>query len=89
MEINMPTIVFRVKLESDVRNSTIPAAKSSSAFESESALQKSTWFPNHLRNNRQLKDDATFTVQGYEAVYLRDLINTNQINFLEIVTTTL
>ena len=81
----MPTIVFRMKMEPDATSYPLPMNKDHDTYKAEVALQRESWFPNHLLNNRELSDDATFTLTGDEAVYLRDLINGGQLTFVEIV----
>jgi hypothetical protein len=84
----MPTIVFRMKMEPDATSYPIPMNKTPAVYQAEVALQRVSWLPNHLRNNRELGDDDTFTATGDEAVYIRDLINNGQLTFVEIVSTT-
>jgi hypothetical protein len=81
----MPTIVFRMKMEPDATSYPLPVNKDHATYQAEVARQRESWFPNHLRNNRELSDDSTFTLTGDEAVYLRNLINSGQLTFVEIV----
>lgn len=82
----MPTITFRMKMEPDVQSFPVPSNKDTATFAAEVASQRVSWFPNQLLNNRELKDDGTFEISGEEAVYLRDLITSGQLPFVEIVT---
>jgi hypothetical protein len=84
----MPTIVFQVNLNPDASSFPIPENKDPLTYQAEVAAQRVTWLPNNLLNNRELKNGVQFTVTGDEAVYLRNLVNSGQINFLTIVSTT-
>lgn len=79
----MPTITFQVNLEN-------PKALSFSQpyTQAEAANFKTTrvaYFPDLLRDNRELKHGAQFTVSGLRALYLRDNFTTGEFKFLDVV----
>jgi len=80
----MPTITFQVELDTPLRNSHADV----NALRSEGDIldeQRSTWFPNHILNNRQLKQGDQFTVSGSEAVYLEDNYTTGDFAILSVI----
>ena len=79
----MPTIAFWVNLENPEHLSF-----SQPYTQDESANFKATrvaYFPDFLRNNRQLKHGTQFTVSGQEAMYLKNNFSTGEFKFLDIV----
>lgn len=79
----MPTITFQVNLEN-------PKALSFSQpyTTAEAANFKNTrvaYFPDMLRNNRELKHGSRFTVDGVRALYLRDNFTTGEFKFLDVI----
>ena len=84
----MPTIVFEVDLETVLRESH--ASASTLRAEADNfRTTRSTWFPNDLLNNRELKHGDQFTATGLDAVYLRDNFTSGDHAFLNVVSTTL
>lgn len=79
----MPTITFRVNLENPQYLSF-----SQPYTTDEAANFKATrvsYFPDFLRNNRELKHDVEFTVEGMQALYLKNNFTTGDFKFLDIV----
>jgi hypothetical protein len=100
----MPTIVFRMKMEPDIYSYPPPMNKDHATYSAEVAMQRVSWLPSMIKGaviramsrdeglavsgNRKLKDDVTFTCTGDEAIYMRDLISSGQVTFVEVVSTT-
>lgn len=82
----MPTITFRLKMEPDATSYPLPMNKDHATYQAEVASQRVSWLPDLLNNNRLKADNATFDVEGDRAIHLRDLVNSGQVTFLEIVT---
>lgn len=80
----MPTITFEVNLETVTRNSQMDATTLRSEGDNFKNT-RSTWFPNNLIVNRQLKHGDRFTVKDYEAIYLKDNFTTGDHAFLTVV----
>lgn len=83
----MPTITFRLKMEPDAMSYPLPMNKDHATYQAEVAMQRVSWLPDLLNNNREKGDNVSFDVEGDRAIHLRDLVNSGQITFLEIVTT--
>ncbi len=84
----MPTIVFEVDLETVSRESH--ASPNTLRSEGDNLREtRSTWFPDDLLNNRELKHGDQFTADGLTAVYLRDNFTEGVDAFLNIISTTI
>jgi hypothetical protein len=83
----MPTITFQISMAPDATSYPLPMNKDHATYKAEVAMQRVSWLPSLLLGNRELKDGATFSVDGDRAIYLRDLVNNGAITFLTIVTT--
>jgi hypothetical protein len=83
----MPTITFKVNLETVNRYSTsLPNAPTDNIDNLRTT--RSTWFPDLLRDNRALKHGDQFTVSGMQAIYLKNNFTSGDSAFLQIVSTT-
>ncbi len=84
----MPTIVFEVDLETVARQSHVAPTNTRSEADNYQET-RSTWFPDDLRNNRELKHGDQFTVDGLTAVHLRDNYTEGVDAFLIIISSTI
>lgn len=82
----MPKIVFKVNL--DTVNKFKDRQPYNLATEDYHTRTRVTWFPDILRNNRELKDDKEFTVEGANALYLKNNYTTGEFKFLDVVSET-
>lgn len=82
----MPTITFRVNLETVNNLRHKPPYNSTEATNFSST--RVTWFPNHLLDNRRLAHGTEFTVDGLQAIQLRDNYTTGDFKFLDVVSET-
>lgn len=82
----MPTIVFRVNLETLQSHGFSQPYTSTEATNFKST--RVTWFPDILRNNRELKHGDEFTVDGTKALYLKNNYTSGDYKFLDIVSET-
>lgn len=78
------TIVFEVTL-----NNAIGVKQPWNTLGDNIPFTKSTWLPNQLLNNYDLKHGDRFTATGLEAVYLRDNYTTGVNPPLKIISQTL
>jgi len=81
---NMPAITFQVNL------TTVDSLSCRQPYTSTEATNfastRSTWFPNLLRDNRELKHGATFTISdGVHALYVKNNFTTGEFKFLDVV----
>ncbi len=84
----MPTIVFEVDLETVLRQSHV--APTDTRAEADNYKEtRITWFPDNLLNNRSLRHGDQFTVDGLNAIYLRDNFTEGDSAFLNILSTTI
>lgn len=79
----MPTITFRVNLSTVNELSHKPPYNQTEAANFK--LTRLTWFPDILRNNRELKHDVEFEVSGVNALYLKNNFTTGEFKFLDVV----
>lgn len=85
----MSTIVFRVNLETvDNLTSKQPYNQYDSTVANNFRATRITWFPDILRDNRELNHGDTFTVHDANAQYLKRNFTSGEFKFLDIVTET-
>lgn len=77
----MPTITFQVNLSNRADWSNPFTLAEADNFKN----TKVTWFPDFLRNNRELKHGDEITVSGRQAIYLRDNFTSGEFKFLDVV----
>ncbi len=79
----MPTITFRVNLENP---KALSFSQPYTTTEAENfKTTRVAYFPDFLRNNRELKHGAEFTISGLQAIYLRDNFASGEFKFLDVV----
>ena len=78
-----PTITFQVNLQNPNALSWSQPYTTSEA--ANFPLTNSTWFPDFLRNNHDLKHGNQFTVSGIQAINLKNNFTTGTYAFLTIV----
>lgn len=79
----MPTITFQVNLETV--NSLTHKQPYNSSEGGNFKETRVTWFPDILRNNRELKNGDEFTVSGENALYLKNNFTSGEFKFLDII----
>ena len=79
----MPTITFELNLANPHALDWSQPYTSSESTNFSST--RSSWLPDFLRNNRELKHGDQFTVSGRQAVYLRDNFTSGAFNILTVV----
>lgn len=80
----MPTITFRVNLETPLRDSYVPVTNLRTEGDNLRET-RSTWSPDDFLTNRKLAHGDEFTVSGPTAVYLRDNYTTGDFAVLTVV----
>lgn len=81
----MPTITFRVNLETvDRYSSSLPNAPTDNVDNFRTT--RSTFFPDFVNRNRAMQHGDEFTLTGREALYLKDNFTSGDNAFLTIVT---
>lgn len=85
----MATITFQVNLDTvDKFTSKQPYNQYDSTIADNFKSTRVTWFPDFIRNNRELKNGSQFTVEGSAAKYLKDNFTTGEFKFLDVITET-
>lgn len=79
----MATIVFRVNLETVNELTHKPPYNQTEGVNFKNT--RVTWFPNNLRNNREIKHGVEFTAYDEEAIYLKNNFTSGTYKFLDIV----
>ncbi len=82
----MPTIVFKVNLETLNRHSFSHPFTLAEADNFRTT--KHTFFPDMIRDNRKLKHGDQFTETGTKALYLKNNFTSGAFKFLDIVSET-
>ena len=83
----MATITFRVNLDTvDKFTSKQPYNQYDSTIADNFKSTRVTWFPDFIRNNRELKNGDEFTVTDAAAEYLKNNFTSGEFKFLDIVT---
>jgi hypothetical protein len=80
-----PTITFQVNLTPP--NSLSWSQPFASSFASTIPSQISTWFPDLILDNHDLKNGNQFTVSGIRAIYLKNNFTTGPYAFLTVIST--
>ena len=75
----MPTINFTINLDQQLNHLSPTGAF---AVADNLGQTRSVWLPNQLLNNHNLKHGDSFTATGYEAVYMRKLIDAGILTFV-------
>jgi len=81
-------ITFKVNLETTNLLSSKGPYSSNDPQGSNFKLTRSTWFPDFLRDNHNLKHGATLVVSGMEALYLLNNFTSGTYKFLDYVSGT-
>ncbi len=80
----MPTITFQVNLETCNRyNHRQPCDLTTEADNFSST--RNTWFPDILKDNRELKHGDEFTLSGTNALYMKNNYTIGEFKFLDII----
>jgi len=79
----MATITFQVNLSTVNEFSDKPPYNQTDGANFK--LTRLTWFPDILRNNRELKHGSQFTLDGLNGLYLKNNFTSGAFKFLDIV----
>lgn len=79
----MPTITFQVNLENP--NALSFSQPYTNTEADNFKYTRVAYFPDLLRDNRELKHGAQFTVDGLRALYLKNNFTTGEFKFLDVV----